>query len=184
MPISSLTSGNGAVHPARIFTYSPEMLGVELAAMASAAPAGTAWPANQEAFYIPLKIEATVTVKTIGVAISADGTAATLDVGIYNSAGTRLVSKGNTAVAATSTWQSFDITDTVLIPGLYYIGILGAWATTAPSVYRHSLASSVMSRCYYYQAVGAADLPASAIFANSARDYLPHVCVNLGSVAS
>jgi hypothetical protein len=107
---------------------------------------------------------------------------ATLDVGIYNSAGTRLVSKGATAVSNTGNWQSFDITDTTLVPGLYYVGVLGDWATTACNVYRHSMAAAELAKPYYSQAVAAAALPATATFANSGYDYLPLVGIVTGTV--
>ena len=112
------------VHPERIFTYSSEMVGIELSANAIAAPAGTAWPAEKVAFYIPLKIESTITVKTLSVAVSDNGANATLDMGLYNDVGTRLVSKGATAVTGSGGWMAFDVTDTVLLPGLYYVCLL------------------------------------------------------------
>ena len=41
------------------------------------------------------------------------------DIGIYNSAGTRLVSSGSTA-RTLSVWNTAGLTDTELTPGLYY----------------------------------------------------------------
>jgi hypothetical protein len=52
-----------------------------------------------------------------------------MDVGIYDYAGTRLVSSGSTAQSGTSAFQDFDITDTLLGPGIFYL----APPTTTPS---------------------------------------------------
>ena len=47
-----------------------------------------------------------------------------VDVGIYNEAGTLLISSGSTAQSGASVVQVVDITDTVLPPGGYFMGIV------------------------------------------------------------
>ena len=180
MPISSLTSGNGTVHTERIFTYSPEMLGTEIAALAIVAPVGAAYP-DGIAFYIPVRVESTITAKTLGCSVTNAGTSAQIDMGIYNSSGTRLVSKGLTNADATGSFQNFDITDTVLLPGLYYVGIVGTNNSAAHQGLRFT---GTLQKAFYSEALttGVA-LPATATFANPGSDYLPVVAINRGTVA-
>lgn len=67
------------------------------------------------------------------------GSAANVDVGIYDAVGNRIVSSGSTARAGASTLQIFDITDTTLNAGLHYMawcyeGTTGSGAQVAFSV--------------------------------------------------
>lgn len=81
---------------------------------------GLPWPAANRALYIPIRIPQPITVVKMYRYIGGIA-GGNWDVGIYDAAFTRLVSSGSTAAGSTSTTQVFDITDTFLAPGTYYI---------------------------------------------------------------
>lgn len=79
------------------------------------------WPvANLARFYPFTLTEPTTFVKLFFVGGIASGN---VDMGIYDEKGTRLVSAGSTVVAFTNSVQEFDITDTLIGPGRFYLAI-------------------------------------------------------------
>lgn len=111
-----------------ISPWATESIGVTLAARAFAAPGSAANPVANRAVYVPVRIPDTITVVKMfchnGATVSGN-----VDLGIYTSGGTRLVSTGSTAQAGASIVQEFDITDTTLTPGLYYMALAADNAT-------------------------------------------------------
>src|SRR5262245_50161860 len=77
-----------------------------------------AWPLANLALYVPFQINETLTVyeARLGTGATARGH---YDIGIYDLAGTRLVSSGTQGRTA-STWEVAPLTDTELTPGWYY----------------------------------------------------------------
>lgn len=73
------------------------------------------------AIYIPVQISFTYTAVKMFVCNGAS-VSGNLDVGIYDHNANKLVSSGSTAQAGTNVVQVFDIADTTLAPGLYYLG--------------------------------------------------------------
>lgn len=135
-----------------------------------------AWPAANRAIYVPFHVLNNYTVVKLGI---RNGTTVTgnVDVGIYDANGTRLISSGSTAQAGTSTVQEFDVTDTTLTPGWYYLAAAmdGAGHTfrVAPSV------GVGWMRCLgMYQQATAFPLPATATFAAIGTSYLPHLAAS------
>lgn len=122
--------------------------------------ATSTYPTANLAIYTPVVFTDLGVVKKLWVASSTIGTG-NFDVGLYNSAGTRLVSTGSTAKGTTTTEQIVDVTDTTVLPGLYYIGFncsnntdsFNVTTTTAP----YLAASGVLT-----EAVGSVTLPATA----------------------
>ncbi len=86
-----------------------------------------------------------------------------------------MVSIGSTAHAGTSGIQSFDITDTTLNPGLYYLacaldngtGIIDHF--THPALNLRTMGVLKMASAF--------PLPANATFAAMDQAYLPTICV-------
>lgn len=97
------------------------------------------------AILVPFVLVADGIVEKITV---ANGTVVSgnVDVGIYNEAYTRLVSSGSTAQAGTSALQIFDITDTPLKAGRYYMAF--CMDNTTGRAYRGSLGGSVAETLY------------------------------------
>lgn len=171
-PVYQDTLAGGTIH-----VYSAGALGSE--ARSGATNSSGVWPAANRAIYIPFRVETTVTAYQIawenGAAVSGN-----LDVGIYDEIGNRLVSKGSTAQAGTTTIQAADITDTVLGPGLYYMAMC-VDNTTAAVIRGAPQAAWLQMAGVQQQAVGAVTLPNPATFANPASAYLPNMCVALRS---
>lgn len=118
--------------PGRIIIgpHSLQALGVEYAALATAAPASTAWGTINLVRAYPFVLPEPLRVLKLWLYKGATVTG-NCDVGVYTEDGTRLVSAGTTAVAATgSILQEFDVTDTQLGRGRYYCAALMSLTTT------------------------------------------------------
>jgi hypothetical protein len=83
----------------------------------------SSWPANNRAQYHPINIPSYFTVARFFVG-NADNATGNMDVGLYNGAGTRLLSTGSTARSGTSVVQYIDVTNTTFPPGHYYLGLV------------------------------------------------------------
>lgn len=154
-----------------ISPFSACSLGVELAAFATAAPASATWPTTNKAFYYPFTISQGLTVTKMW-AINGAAVSGNVDIGIYNAAGARLVSKGSTAQSGTNAMQVFDVTDTVLGPGLYFLA-LNMDNTTGTFILSIVAGFADLAMGWYTQAVGAVTLPATATFASSTSGIVP-----------
>lgn len=96
-------------------------VGSMLAVLSIPTVASTAWPSANLGIFVPIRIPMPVTVYKL--AIGAGNTAAgNFDVGIYDAGGNAMVRAGATAKGA-DTEQILDITDTVIGPGVYYLGM-------------------------------------------------------------
>lgn len=92
-----------------------------LGAWAGANPASVAWPATNLAIFVPMRVVGPCTVYKMAMGAGATG-AGNFDIGIYDSAGNRILHTGATAKGA-STEQIIDVTDTPIGPGLYYLAM-------------------------------------------------------------
>lgn len=103
-------------------TLSPESLIVSINASVTTLVASQAWPLANMAIYVPIEILYPVTVTRLLV---NNGTtvAGNIDVGIFDVNGSRMVSMGSVIQSGTSASQLFDIPDTTLLPGMYYMGL-------------------------------------------------------------
>lgn len=141
--------------------------------------AGSAqWPLANLAIYVPFVIPEAITVVKMWCQNSA-AVAGNLDLGIYASdasflPGTRLVSKGSTAMSGTSLVQEFDVTDTVLQAGLYFMAMASdtAGATQTLNLLTAGTAALWRTAGVYEQSTAFA-LPASATPVVFARTVIP-----------
>ena len=85
--------------------------------------ASQAWPAVNRAHYMPVTLPSRFTVARFVVAV---GTTAggNIDVGLYDSAGNRLLSTGTVARGSVSTIQYLDVTDQSFPAGKYYLALV------------------------------------------------------------
>jgi hypothetical protein len=112
------------VNQGRIFTSSPECLGdSHLVAAIGAISAGNTWPTANRAIFLPFEIYQPYTVVKMSITNGATASG-NFDIGIYDYKGNRRVSSGSTAQTGTATPQTVDITDTLLLPGLYYMALV------------------------------------------------------------
>lgn len=134
------------------------------------AAASATWPATDLAIYYPFRLGAPLTITLLwcwnGTAVSGN-----VDIGVYAADGTRIVSAGTTAQAGTSALQSFNVTDTVIGPGDYYMAL--AFDNTTATVFRMNPAARILQGSGMLQQATAFALPATATFAQSTNAFLP-----------
>lgn len=106
-----------------ISPVSPESLGVELAALAAAAPASAAWPTANKAIYVPFELDEEVEVLQFwwqnGTTVGTDN----VDVGVYDESGTLMGKTGATLSAGAAAAQTVTVANLTLPAGRYYLAI-------------------------------------------------------------
>lgn len=131
----------------------------------------TVWPAIDLAIF---QLVCTPVPLTIAQLFVNNGAAifGNIDVGLYALDGTRIVSSGSTAQSGASSMQVFNVTDTPIGPGAYYMAV--ALNTTTGTV-----AAQVLGSAQIGQLMGLAEqtsafaLPANATLATSTRLLAP-----------
>jgi hypothetical protein len=157
-----------------ISTASFASLGIEQRCAAVGAASAT-WPTANKAIFVPFILARSFTVVQIGF-FNGSAVSGNVDVGIYDEAGTRLVSSGSTAQSGTDAVQAFNTTDITLGPGRYYMaaamdnttGTNTSAAVTAPKPSMYGVMSQT----------SAFALPSTATFViDVAGAYVPHMCI-------
>lgn len=120
-----------------------------------------AWPSANLAIYVPVAVLSRVIVVGLWYANSS-GTAGTYDIGLYNDAGTRLLSSGSTSKIGTETEVVWDCTDTTIGPGVYYLAL--ALSNTGDQVFRANCAAPLPAAIGCFTEASANPLPATATF--------------------
>jgi hypothetical protein len=133
-------------------------------------PNSTTYPTANLAIYMPFRLP---TPTLIAQLFCSNGTAVSgnVDVGIYDEAGTRLVSSGSTAQAGTSTNQAFNITDMTIGPGLFYLAV--AMDNTTGTLFATTASALNLKFMGFAQEASAFPLPATATFATNAGTFMP-----------
>lgn len=99
--------------------YTPVMKATDFAGLAGNAGGGGFSTAN-DAAYMPIDIHGAMTITKISLYIATSS--GNIDVGIYNAAGTKLVSLGSTASPGTG-MQTLTVASTVLAAGQHFIAL-------------------------------------------------------------
>jgi hypothetical protein len=162
-----------------IGTASPESC-PEVAGCAAAVSA--VWPAANTAIYIPFVVHQEMIAVKMGISNGAT-VSGNVDIGIYDDQQNRLVSKGSTAQSGVSAIQSFDITDTTLLPGIYFMAL--NMDNVTGTVIRWTMGVAGVSGGFgiYNQTVGAVTLPATAAFAApTLNGFIPSLFVTARTV--
>ena len=141
--------------------------------------ANAVWPAANLAIYIPFRVSAPVLVTQM-FTTNGSTVAGNVDIGIYDVAGTRLVSSGATAQSGTSALQAYDITDTLLAPGQFYLACSLSDGTA--TIARVATSAQFLRAFGCAQEASAHPLPATATFATMAQAYLPIIGLTTESV--
>lgn len=135
-----------------------------------AAGTGANWPSANAAIYVPFRVTASTTVRRIWW--GGSNTTGNVDVGIFNSSGTKLVSTGATANA--SGFNIVDVADTTLSAGAYWIGVSASSASSG--IYRGTIGVVRLAAQGIKQEASAHPLPATATLTTATTyDYLPAV---------
>lgn len=157
-----------------IHTYSRECIGDHLVnGSLFASSLSRAWPSANLAMYLPFTLEARCLVRKL---FHVNGTTASgnLDVGIYDERGTRIVSAGSTAQSGTSAIQEFDIADTELGPGGFYLAMAMDGTTGTSIAMGVALGALAMRAAGVLQQSSAFPLPANATFAQMGQAFVPY----------
>jgi hypothetical protein len=165
------------VNPLILSPAIPQSVGNALAGIGLAT--GNQVLAANKALYVPVSVQSPITIVKMFV-INGTAVSGNIDVGIYDQGGVRLVSIGSTAQSGTSAVQEFDITDTTLNPGLYYLAVAldngtGAVHSWAPSI-------PVCRAIGIFEQATAFPLPATATFATSTVNKVPFIGATQRSV--
>jgi len=123
----------------------------------------TAWGTQYRAIYVPVRVPYPGVVKEMWVNTGSTG-AGNIDVGLYDAAGTRLVSTGSTAHGAGNTLVAFEVTDTTIQAGLYYLALNNDTTTDTFRALTTSAALTMISGVLS-ETLGAVTLPATATWA-------------------
>jgi hypothetical protein len=136
----------------------------------------TSWPVANLALFVPFTLSEMVTIKRLLVLKGGAG-GGSVDVGLYATDGTRLVSSGSTSLSASAGTQFFDIDDTQLNAGRYYLAAVAA-ATSAYICF--SIITGSGSFVGLREMAAAFPLPATATFTdNLLRSHLPAIALTL-----
>lgn len=158
-----------------VVTGTPQLIGSEILAYLGSAEATTgAWPVTNTAIFIPWPLSSPFLAAKMYV-LNGGTVSGNIDVGIYDSQGNLIVSKGSTAQSGTSAIQTFDITDTTLNPGLYYLavamdnttGIINHWVPTAINARMSGVLMAASSFA----------LPATVTYAALTQAFIPTISV-------
>lgn len=159
-----------------ITPWSPESIGAALMSTGTTgAPAVAGWPSANRAIYIPFELASAVTV-TAGIYYSNSATG-NYDIGVYKADGTKVVTKGSTALA--TGWQVADVTDTLVQPGRYYMAFV---LSSTQSFYSVAPAVAIGASMGAKQQSSALPLPSIATFADLASAYIPAFGLQLSTV--
>ncbi len=158
-----------------ITPYHKQSIGTEMICSGQGSPGLAAWPAANLVIFVPFWIpEATTFTKMFW---NNGAVAGNVDVGIYGTDQTRLVSMGSTAVAGANATQIVDIADTTLARGRYYMAMVADTGTTLTLL----RAAPILAVCQSFGLLQQASvtLPLStnaspATFAKYAQAYVPH----------
>lgn len=148
-------------------TEHAQSMGLTIRSGCATAPASAASPANR-AYYIPFVVYKPFTVKQMWTFNGATASG-NLDVGVYDSNGTRLVSNGAAAQSGTSTLQVFNITDITIQAGQYYMAVSNSSATA--TYFRYSMTVTQQTGMLIQDT--AHPLPATATFAAAITTVIP-----------
>lgn len=125
--------------------------------------ASVAWTTANQARYVPFWIPSPFTVVKL-LAYNGGTTGGNTDIGVYDSNGVEKISIAAAAQTGTNVWQEFDVADTILLPGLYYVGLLNT--TTTGTYFAWANLPYGKAAGVFSQAVGAGTLPSpTATFA-------------------
>lgn len=157
------------------FTFGQDIIGLEIAGMvAYGNPLSAAWPGANRALYFPLTLQVPAIAYRVWV-WNGSAVSGNFDIGIFDEAGTKLVSTGATAQSGTSALQDVDITDTLLPAGTSWVGIV--FDNTTATTVRINPSALYIGPLGCYQQATAYPLPSTATFARMATDYVPMVGV-------
>lgn len=120
------------------------------------------WGVANRAVYVPVRVPRTGVVLKLAASVGATSTG-NIDIGLYNTAGTRLVSSGSVTKLSSQT-QVRDVTDTTIGPGLYYLALNNSTTTDSFHAW-NEVGTWAVARGVLTEALGSVTLPDTATWA-------------------
>lgn len=121
------------------------------------------WPSANQAVFIPFTLRGKIVTSSL-FCINGSANSGNIDIGIYTSDGTKIISTGSTVSAGTQTMQSVGITPLTLGPGVYYMALACSSATN--NVRQVAALNATRQKAVgIFQQATAFPLPATATFA-------------------
>lgn len=147
---------DNVIHPGHLNSIGLNLINLNITSYAS-----TAWPTANKAIYVPFILHRPQTLYQVGWWNGTAAQAGTREVGIYLPDGTKVIS--GSATAATSDFlQTVDVTDTIVQPGLYFMGMSDSGTAT---VWAYAPAAPLAAAMGVLTQVTASPLPATATMA-------------------
>jgi hypothetical protein len=136
--------------------------GVGMGANFGQGSSAQAWTTADLVHYAPIRVKRHVIAVKLWFGSEATGTN-NIDIGIFNRAGTKIISTGLVAKPASNTCSVQDITDTPLAPDLYYMGMTCVSATATFNMWNLTNAPDLSAQGFRTEQLGAgAALPSTA----------------------
>ena len=148
-----------------------EALGSRASTNAAAGFASATFPAANRAIGYPFTLSEPWVITTLWVCSGATVGTNNVDVGIYDVAGTRLISSGAELTANANALQLFDITDTLLGVGKFFMAV--SLNGTTDTLFRALVGATEKQALGMWQMASAHVLPATVTFANPGDTYVP-----------
>lgn len=132
------------------------------------------WPTAKKVMYCPIRVPAPMTVAQLYVGVGA-AVSGNIAVGLYSLDGTRLINSGSVAQSGSVTaLQVFDVTDTLIGAGVFYLAV--TLDNTTGALQRVSVTAPMDALAGVRQeTTGSFGLPATASFADAVDGYIPEV---------
>lgn len=140
------------------------------AVLAGTSLSSAAWPAANRALYVPIYLPNYFTVARF-IILNGANTTGDVDVGLYNNAGSRLISTGSTARSGTNAAQYIGVTDQSFPPGCYYLALVCGSATGQFMRAATSANGIAQYNGYLQEDLGSVSLPSTmtpAVYGSSA----------------
>lgn len=162
---------NSYLSVASINTFSEQSVGPSLNALTGGgAPSSAAWPAANDAIFIPIAISQKIVTKQLFF-INGSVASGNLDIGLYTQDGYRLVSSGSSLQTGTNAPQRIAISEISLSPGRYYMA--AALDNGVGTVFRSNLTTLRLQEIGIAKMETAFPLPTIATFATVTSGLLP-----------
>lgn len=160
-----------------INTLSDQSIGTILAAIVGgSAPASAAWPAANDAIFVPFLITQPILVKRLFV-MNGNTATGNIDMGVYTDDGSRIVSSGSLLQSGTNVPQYFNVTDFVLTPGNYYFA--EAMSNVTGTSGRINISVSRSRTFGILKATGSFALPPTVTFTTVTSGLIPMVGIEV-----
>lgn len=152
-----------------ITTFDPENAGMEVAA----GLASFAWPSANLCLFAPVIVHKPFLLQQLEVVVGS-ATSGNCDCGLVDDQQNRIISKGSTAVGSANAGMAFNVTDTEILPGLYFAA-LSCDNTTAAFTGNTDAVPLQRARGMLAQALGSVTIPNPVAFAAIANTFTPFI---------